>query len=162
RNNKGRVLVVLQLDGGNDGLNTVVPYADPDYRKSRPKLQIGADRVLKIDDHIGFHPELRGLNQVLEKKQLAVIQSVGYPNPNRSPFESLAIWHAADLKPTAGSPGWLARSLDAKPVTIEGDSPALHISNALLPQALVGSQRHIPSLASLEQFRRRLGVPEDG
>src|SRR5262245_24949410 len=83
RNNKGRVLVVLQLDGGNDGLNTVVPYADPDYRKSRPKLQIGADRVLKIDDHIGFHPELRGLNQVLEKKQLAVIQSVGYPNPNR-------------------------------------------------------------------------------
>jgi uncharacterized protein (DUF1501 family) len=157
---KGRILVVLQLDGGNDGLNTVVPYRDDEYRKYRPRLKIGSDRVHKIDDRMGFHPALRSFADLLNKQQLAVVQSVGYPNPNRSHFESMAIWHAAQLKPAAETPGWLARSLDKRPASQGGDVPALHISDALLPQALVGSQQHVPSLVSLEQFRRRLGVPE--
>src|SRR5437660_12333768 len=86
----GRVLVVLQLDGGNDGLNTVVPYRDDDYRKHRPKLQLAADRLHKIDDRVGLHPALGGLSKLLERQQLAVVQSVGYPNPNRSHFDSMA------------------------------------------------------------------------
>src|SRR6516225_786210 len=74
---KGRVLIIVQLDGGNDGLNTVVPYKDDDYRKARPRLQLAEKAVLKIDDHVGFHPALRGFARLLESRQLAVVQSVG-------------------------------------------------------------------------------------
>src|SRR5262245_18168382 len=88
---KGRVLVVIQLDGGNDGLNTVVPFKDDDYKKARPRLHVGEKVVLKIDDRAGFHPLLTGFAKLLESRQLAVVQSVGYPNPNRSHFESMAI-----------------------------------------------------------------------
>jgi uncharacterized protein (DUF1501 family) len=158
--NRGRVLVVLQLDGGNDGLNTVVPYGDDNYRKHRPNLQVGKSQVHRIDDHIGLHPALAGLSQLLQKGQLAVVQGVGYPNPNRSHFESMAIWHAGRLQPDANRPGWLARALDESLGRSGGDAPALHISNGLLPHALYGSQRQVPSLLDLERFRRRVGVPE--
>jgi uncharacterized protein (DUF1501 family) len=167
---KGRVLVVVQLDGGNDGLNTVVPYKDDDYRKARPMLQLAEKVVLKIDDHVGFHPALTGFAKLLERRQLAVVQSVGYPNPNRSHFDSMAIWHTAKAGTVTwdadkgysrdDTPGWLARALDATPPAPGRDVPAMHISSGLLPQALAGGQRHVPSLASLEQFRRRLGLPE--
>jgi uncharacterized protein (DUF1501 family) len=157
---KGNVLVVLQLDGGNDGLNTVIPYKDDDYRKHRPKLQQPVQQLHKLDDRMALHSSLAGLAKLHEKGQLAVVQSVGYPNPNRSHFESMAIWHAARLKPKADTPGWLARCLDERPAAPGGDSPALHVSASLLPQALYGSQRQVPSLDNLEQFRRRLGLPE--
>jgi uncharacterized protein (DUF1501 family) len=157
---KNNILVVLELNGGNDGLNTVVPYADDEYRKRRPKLQVGPDRVLRIDDRVGLHPSLKGMAKLLEAQQLAIVQSVGYPNPNRSHFESLAIWQCARLQPSADTPGWLARSIDHRPAAPGGDAPALHIAESLLPQALYGSQRQVPSLVSLEQFRRRLGVPD--
>jgi uncharacterized protein (DUF1501 family) len=157
---KGRILVVVQLDGGNDGLNTVAPYADDDYRKHRPRLHLNARAVARIDDHIGFHPALSAFANLLTSRQLAVIQSVGYPNPNRSHFESMAIWHTAQTTPRRDTSGWLARELDAAPPAPGGDVPALHISGELLPQALVGSQRQVPSLTSLEQFRRRLGIPD--
>jgi uncharacterized protein (DUF1501 family) len=157
---RGRILVVVQLDGGNDGLNTVVPYADDEYRKRRPRLAVPAKGLHRIDDRIGLHPALRGFAKLLEGQQLAIVQSVGYPNPNRSHFESMAIWHAAQLKPSGEMPGWLAQALDARPTAAGGDALALHISDAVLPAALTGCQRHVPSLSSLEQFRRRLGVPE--
>jgi uncharacterized protein (DUF1501 family) len=160
RDSKGRILVVLQLDGGNDGLNTVAPYADDLYIKARPKLHLDARAVSKIDNHVGLHPGLVGFAKLLESHQLAVVQSVGYPNPNRSHFESMAIWHTARRDAKRDTPGWLARGVDAAPPVPGRDVPALHISGELLPQALVGSQRHVPSLTSLEQFRRRLGVPE--
>jgi uncharacterized protein (DUF1501 family) len=158
--NRGRVLVVLQLDGGNDGLNTVVPYGDDNYRKHRPHLQVAKNQVLRIDDRIGLHPALTGLSQLLQKGQMAVVQSVGYPNPNRSHFESMAIWHAGRLQPDSSKPGWLARALDEGLGQGGGDAPALHISNGLLPHALYGSQRQVPSLLDLERFRRRVGVAE--
>jgi uncharacterized protein (DUF1501 family) len=160
RDSKGRILVVLQLDGGNDGLNTVAPYADDEYRKLRPRLRLDAKAVTKIDDHVGFHPGLGAFAKLLESRQLAIVQSVGYPNPQRSHFESMAIWHTARTDAKRDTPGWLARELDAVPTVAGTDVPALHISGESLPQALVGSQRHVPSLNSLEQFRRRLGVPE--
>jgi uncharacterized protein (DUF1501 family) len=159
-NGKGRVLVVLELTGGNDGLNTVVPYADDIYHKSRPKLHLTKEQVRKIDDHIGLHSALHAFGDLLQAQQLAIVQSVGYPNPNRSHFESMAIWHTADLKPTGDTPGWLARGLDTKPVAAGSDVPALHVGADLLPQALQGGERHIPSVAGLEQFRRRLNVPK--
>jgi uncharacterized protein (DUF1501 family) len=159
---QGRVLVVIQLDGGNDGLNTVVPFKDDDYRKARPRLQIAEKAVLKIDDRVGFHPSLAGFGRLLQGRQLAVVQSVGYPNPSRSHFDSMATWHSAKLNARGDDPGWLARVLDATPAGPGGDVPAIHMSSEAQPQpqALSGGQRHVPSLASLEQFRRRLGVSE--
>ncbi len=159
-NAKGRILVVVQLDGGNDGLNTVVPYRDDEYRKRRPRIQIGAGEVRKVDDHVGLHPSLEGFSKLLEQQQLAIVQGVGYPNPNRSHFESMAIWQTARLDADKAAPGWLARSIDRRPGS-EGDAAALHIHESLpLPQSLAGGRQVIPSLARLEQFRRRLGVPE--
>ena len=104
---KGRILVVVQLDGGNDGLNTVVPYRDDEYRKQRPLIQIPAADVRKIDDRVGLHPSLEGFSKLLEQQRLAIVQSVGYPNPNRSHFESMAIWQTARLDHDKGAP-WLA------------------------------------------------------
>jgi uncharacterized protein (DUF1501 family) len=159
---KGRVLVVLQLDGGNDGLNTVVPFKDDDYRKARPKLQIAEKAVLKIDDRLGFHPALAGFARLLESRQLAIVQSVGYPNPSRSHFESMAIWHTAKRDAPQDAPGWVARVLEASPPLPGGDAPAIYLSIEAQqrPQALVGGQRHVPSLPGLEQFHRRLGIPD--
>src|SRR3569833_2342912 len=88
----GRVLVVVQLDGGNDGLNTVVPHGDDLYHKNRPKLALKAKDLNPIDDHVGLHRSLDGFAKLRDESQLAIVQSVGYPNPNRSHFESMAIW----------------------------------------------------------------------
>ena len=109
---KGRILVVVQLDGGNDGLNTVVPYRDDEYRKRRPKLAIPADEVKKVDDRIGLHPQLEAFAKLLEQQRLAIVQGVGYPNPNRSHFDSMAIWHTArTARWTRPRPaGWRGRS----------------------------------------------------
>ena len=157
---KDRILVVVQLDGGNDGLNTVVPYRDQEYRKQRPRIQIGPAEVRKIDDHVGLHPSLEGFSKLLEQQRLAIVQSVGYPNPNRSHFESMATWQSARLNPDKGAPGWLAQAIDRRP-SPAGDAPGLHIHESFpLPGSLAGGRQVIPSLARLEQFRRRLGVPE--
>ena len=156
---KGRILVVVQLDGGNDGLNTVVPYRDDEYRKRRPKLAIAAGDVKRVDDRIGLHPALEPFSKLLEQQRLAIVQGVGYPNPNRSHFDSMAIWHTAQTTVDKAASGWLARAIDCRPST-GGDAPALHIHEAFpLPGALAGGQRVVPSMARLDQFRRRLGMP---
>ena len=157
---KGRVLVVVQLDGGNDGLNTVVPYQDDEYRKRRPKLAIPAGEVKKVDDRVGLHPMLEPFSKLLQQQRLAIVQSVGYPNPNRSHFDSMAIWHTARTSVDKAVPGWLARVLDRR-TGPEGDAAGLHIHEAFpLPGALSGGRQVVPSFARLEQFRRRLGMPE--
>src|SRR5262245_2762333 len=81
-----RILVVVQLSGGNDGLNTVVPYADETYRRRRPSLAQGAGQVLKIDSSLGLHPNLKGMARLLENRNLAIVQGVGCSNSNRSQF----------------------------------------------------------------------------
>jgi uncharacterized protein (DUF1501 family) len=157
---KGRILVVVQLDGGNDGLNTVVPYRDDEYRKARPRLAIPAGDVKKIDDRVGLHPMLEPFSNLLDEQRLAIVQSVGYPNPNRSHFDSMAIWHTAKTTVDKAAPGWLARALDRRGDNL-GDAAALHVHDAfLLPGALVGGRQVVPSIAGLEQFRRRLGIPD--
>jgi uncharacterized protein (DUF1501 family) len=156
---RGRILVVIQLDGGNDGLNTVVPYRDDEYRRRRPKLQVPASEVRTIDDRVGLHPALEGFSKLLEDGRLAIVQGVGYPNPNRSHFESMAIWQTARTDPDAATPGWLARGLDR--VASGDDAPGLHVHDEFpLPRSLAGGRHTIPSMARLDQFRRRLGVPD--
>jgi uncharacterized protein (DUF1501 family) len=107
-----RVLVVIQLGGGNDGLNTLVPYADGAYYRARPKIAIDAGTVLKIDDRLGFHPELVELHKLYKDGGLAVVSNVGYPNPNRSHFRSTDIWETASPADALWKSGWLGRYFD--------------------------------------------------
>jgi len=122
-----RALVVVQLDGGNDGINTVVPYADEGYAKYRKSLRLTKDRLVKVDDRVGLHPALRELGGLLEAGQLAVVQGVGYPNPSRSHFESMAVWHTARTDPDDRKGyGWLGRGLDPSAgelLAVGGDVP---------------------------------------
>jgi uncharacterized protein (DUF1501 family) len=155
----GRVLVVLELNGGNDGLNTVVPYGDDEYRKHRPRLAIPAGALHKIDDHVGLHPSLSGLKELLDGGKLAVVQGVGYPNANRSHFESMAIWQTAVMTPDAHTSGWLNRGSARRSMPGEGDGTAMHIGDTELPRALAGDALDVPSLTRLDQVVRRLGVP---
>lgn len=105
------VLVVVELSGGNDGLNTVVPYADDIYQRSRPFLRIGADKVLKLTDRVGLHPDLKELRALYDAGQVALVQNVGYPDPNRSHFRSMQIWQAGGVEP-APVTGWLGKAAD--------------------------------------------------
>lgn len=146
-----RVLVVVQLSGGNDGLNTVVPHRDDRYRKARPTLAVPSNDVLKINSDLGWHPGARGLADLLEAQRLAVIQGVGYPNPNRSHFESMDIWHSCDRKENRRTDGWLGRVLDRTPAT--GDVPALHLGDKKQPLALAAQRTRTPSIKSLDKFR---------
>ena len=106
---KDTVLVVIELSGGNDGLNTVIPYADDTYHKARPTLHFTKKDVIRIDDHVGLHPAMRGFERMQQQGQLAVVQGVGYPNPDRSHFESMDIWQSADPR-RALKTGWIGRS----------------------------------------------------
>lgn len=108
-----RVLVVVQLSGGNDGLNTVVPYANDTYQKARPKLRLEKKDVLALDDATGLHPSLAPLRARFDAGELAIVQAVGYPGASRSHFRSLAIWHTADTVDSAQRSGWLGRTTDA-------------------------------------------------
>ncbi|MFN0132377.1 MAG: DUF1501 domain-containing protein [Phycisphaerales bacterium] len=108
------ILVVVQLSGGNDGLNTVVPFGMPEYYKARPGIGIAENAVLKLDKArgIGLHPQMTGLKSLHDDGLLTLVQGVGYPNPNRSHFKSMDIWHTADT--TATGNGWLGRYFDAQ------------------------------------------------
>ena len=108
-----RVLVVIQLDGGNDAINTLVPFRDEGYAKHRNTLRMPEKDLVRVNDQVGLHPGLRGLGALLERGQLGLVPGVGYPNPNRSHFESMAIWQTARLDPEDHSgPGWIGRSFD--------------------------------------------------
>ena len=133
---KERILVVVELTGGNDGLNTIIPYGDDAYHKARPTIGIAKDVLYAIDDYVGMPYALSDLSVLLEAEQLAVVQGVGYPNPNRSHFESMDIWHAADPRGRRKD-GWLARAT-AELKTQPGKIPAFHIGQQQLPLALRG------------------------
>ncbi len=151
------VLVVVQLSGGNDGLNTIVPYADDDYRRNRFTLRLSPAQVLKIDDYLGFHPSLEGMAELWENNQLAVVQGVGYPNPNRSHFESMDIWHSAFRKVSAEPTGWLGRYLDETVSPETQETVALHLGGEKQPLALVAQRVRIPSFESADQFKLKVG-----
>jgi uncharacterized protein (DUF1501 family) len=107
-----RILVVLQLAGGNDGLNTIVPYAHDDYYRLRPTLGIPKEQVLRLNDEIGMHPQLTGLKSLYDDGKLAIVQGVGYPNPNRSHFRSMEIWETASGSDRVEKYGWIGRYFD--------------------------------------------------
>src|SRR5579871_3177211 len=89
---KDTILVVVELTGGNDGLNTVIPFKDPQYAKLRPTLKLPENQLKKIDRELGMHPSMGGFAELLEDKALCVVQAVGYPNPSQSHFRSMDVW----------------------------------------------------------------------
>ena len=146
---KDTVLVVVQLTGGNDGLNTVVPFKNDDYYKQRPTIAIPKDQVKKITDDVGFHPSMDAMAKLYtDEKAVCVVQGVGYPNPNQSHFRSMDIWQAASTAETL-TEGWLGKSLKQKGV------PAFHLAggNESSPLALAGAPARVPSINSLDDFK---------
>jgi uncharacterized protein (DUF1501 family) len=131
----GRVLVVVQLDGGNDGINTLVPFADDGYARHRKTLRLREDRLIKIDDRVGLHPAMGAAAALLDSGRLALVPGVGYPNPSRSHFRSMAIWQSGELDPDEQrGPGWIGRGLDSA-----ADRPeALFLGATTPPLALRG------------------------
>lgn len=133
-----RVLVVIQLDGGNDGLNTVVPYRDENYARLRPKLKLPEDRRIKLNDELALNASMKGAAELFEDGRLSIVQGVGYPNPNRSHFRSMAIWHTARVDEAEhGQYGWLGRALDAQAAARSGPQ-AVYSSPGSVPVALWG------------------------
>jgi uncharacterized protein (DUF1501 family) len=147
-----RALVVVQLGGGNDGLNTIVPYADRTYYQARPRLAIPEREVLPVSEYVGFHPALEPLLPVYAEGQLAIVQGVGYPNPNRSHFRSMEIWHTAVPEEVVRT-GWLGRYLH-NTCCGEDRSAALQALNLgdSLPAAFWTEHVPVPSIANLNAF----------
>jgi uncharacterized protein (DUF1501 family) len=108
----GTILVVLQMAGGNDGINTVVPYTNDFYHNARPRIGLSADKVLDLNGEIGFHGAMTGFKDLYDSGNLAVVQGVGYPNPNRSHFRSTEIWQTASDADKIEQYGWIGRYFD--------------------------------------------------
>jgi uncharacterized protein (DUF1501 family) len=155
-----RLLILVELKGGNDGLNTVVPYTDPSYYALRPRIGIRRDEVLQISDRIGFHPALQALLPLWQAGELAVVQGVGYPNPNLSHFRSIEIWDTASRSDEYLQQGWLARSF------VRAPPPAAFAADAVVVGSqdmgpLVGGGR-VVALSNPEQFARMARLAQEG
>ncbi|MGH2368652.1 MAG: DUF1501 domain-containing protein, partial [Chloroflexota bacterium] len=147
---KDPVLVVVQLNGGNDGLNTVIPYSNPLYHDSRPAIRLPEDDVLRLNDQVGFHPSMAPLKSFFDDGKLAIIQGIGYPNPDRSHFRSMDIWHTAEPDEMAED-GWLGKTMhDIDP---KGENPLLGINVGRgLPRAFHLPNVSVASVASIDSY----------
>ena len=154
----GNVLVVIQLAGGNDGLNTIVPYSDDAYHKARPVIGLDPKTVLRIDDRIGFNPALAGLADLFHEGHVALLQGVGYPNPNRSHFEATEIWETASPD-RPQQYGWLGRYLDRRYANGTKPSSAFEAValGDTLPAALVSAHVDVPAIGALGAFSYNTG-----
>src|SRR5262245_58411981 len=155
---KDTLLVGVEPTGGHDGLNPRAPYVDHLYQKPRPTLAHTRREILKIDNYVGLHPRMPELKQLYDKKQLAIVQGVGYPNPDRSHFESMDIWQLADPK-RAETSGWLARSIPGMSVKDAG-VPGMFIGTDRLPVALQGADGGVISLADRASFKLQISGNE--
>lgn len=139
------ILVLVQLAGGNDGLNTLVPFEDANYYRLRPTLGIAKEKVLRINGTLGLHPSCAALHRLLQDGKLGIVQNVGYPNPNRSHFRSSEIWETASSSSEFLATGWIGRFMDnacaGRPVADLHDPVGVHISNDV-PQSFLGAQDH--------------------
>ncbi|MFN8533673.1 MAG: DUF1501 domain-containing protein [Dehalococcoidia bacterium] len=150
-----RILVVLQFSGGNDGLNTVVPFGYPEYYANRPRIAIPPAATLPISTTMGLHPSLAKLKTRFDQNQVAVVQNVGYPNPNRSHFRSMDIWHTAEpTKPV--SQGWLGSYVANCCSGVGAPAPAAEVEawsiGSTLPLALWVQHVVVPTISSVAGF----------
>lgn len=159
--NWNNLLVLLELKGGNDGLNTVIPYTDPTYYDLRPRLGINRDKVLQLDEKVGFHPALETLRPVWKNGELAVIQSVGYPDPNLSHFRSIEIWETASNSDQYLSEGWLSRVFTAYPPPKTFAADAIVVGSSDLGP-LGGGTARVVVLSNIQRFltqAKQNGIP---
>ncbi|HEX7558962.1 MAG TPA: DUF1501 domain-containing protein, partial [Usitatibacter sp.] len=148
-----KLFILVELKGGNDGLNMVVPYADPEYARIRPRLAIPRDQVVQLSDHSGLHPSLAPLRAAWDEHRLAIVQGVGYPQPNLSHFRSIEIWDTASKSDEYLDAGWLARAFAVSP------SPDSYAADGVVvgPGAmgpLAGPGARAIALTNPEQFLR--------
>jgi uncharacterized protein (DUF1501 family) len=143
-------LVVVQLGGGNDGLNTLVPFVHDEYYRARPKLAIPQEKILRLTDEVGLHPALTALKGAYDDGRVAVVQGVGYPNPNRSHFRSMEIWHTADPAGTGPKTGWLGRLFDSEcPDCASNTGMTL---SAEMPLAMQGTSPRVVAIEDVARF----------
>jgi len=155
-NTKDPVLVILQLSGGNDALNTVIPYSNPLYRDNRPKVGIPEDQVLPINDTIGFHPAMGPIKKLYDEGKVAIIQGIGYPNPSRSHFRSMDIWHTCE--PTkVGDEGWVGRAIRDIDPQKENVLTGVNFGRGL-PRALAVPGVPVASVGNLETYGVLTGI----
>ena len=151
------VLVIVTLYGGNDGINTLIPYADNAYHDARPELAYAPDEVLHLDAQLGLNPAMRGLAQLWNQRQLAIVRGVGYPQPDHSHFRSMDIWQTASPAEPV-STGWIGRWLDAT-----GDDPLRAVNiGPVLPPLAVGEKHTAAALSTREAPGRRTGSTHHG
>ena len=146
-----RTLIVVQMAGGNDGLNTVVPYTDPLYSKMRPTLAIPQNKVLTLDSRLGFHPNLAPLKKIWDEGHLAIVEGVGYPNQSLSHFQAMDIWQTLDLNGT-GSEGWLGKLVSGWVDKDGHPFKALNIGTQTA-QALSSINAQVPTLINMPSYR---------
>jgi len=153
---KDPILVVIQLTGGNDYLNTLIPYGDPLYYDNRSNVGIPQDQVLPIDDHFGFNPAAGPIKDLYDQGKVAIINGVGYPNPNRSHFRSMDIWHTCEPD-KVGTEGWLGRVIrDLDP---KGENVLTGVNFGRgLPRSLALSGVPVASVAVLESYGVLTGI----
>ncbi len=151
--NAKQILVVVQLNGGNDGLNTFIPYDDPLYYALRKNIAIPKEQVIAAQRGMGWHPQMRGFADMMQAGDCSVLQNVGYPNPNRSHFRSVEIWQTAAPEQYA-SRGWLGKYLDA---TCQADDAlgAMNVDN-IESLALRGENSHALTMQDPQRFERQL------
>ena len=158
-NRKDSVLVVLQMSGAFDALNTVIPYNDPLYPDYRPVLKVDPEQVLDIDGNVGFHPSMSPLKQLYDEGKVAVIQGIGYPNPNRSHFRSMDIWHTAEPEKQA-TEGWLGKAIRDLDPHNENVLTAVNFGRGL-PRALAAPGVSVASVGDLNNYGVLTGLDGD-
>ena len=155
-NGKERVLVVLSLSGGNDFLNTIIPYTNPLYQDYRPTLGIPQDQVMPINDTLGFNPNMTEVKEIYDKGQMAMVLGVGYPHPSRSHFRSMDIWHTCEPD-KIGDEGWLGRTIRDMDPNAENVLTGVNFGRGL-PRALVAPGVPVASVGNLETYGVLTGI----
>jgi uncharacterized protein (DUF1501 family) len=144
------VLVVLQLAGGNDYMNTVIPYADPLYRDYRPNIGVPEDQIIKLDAQVGLHPSMAPLKRIYDQGKLAIIHGIGYPNSSRSHFRSMDIWHTCEPE-KQGTEGWLGAAIRDLDPNKENVATGVYVGQGL-PRAMVLRGVPVASVADLATY----------
>lgn len=152
-----KVVVILQLSGGNDGLNTVIPVRNDIYYRSRPRLGIEKNKALLLNDEVGLHPSLTGFKELYDDGSLGIMNNVGYPNPDRSHFRSMDIWHTASQSNEYLTTGWVGRYLDAQCSGCDKPTQAIEIDDVL---SLAMKGEHIKGIA-VKDPRRLYGTSNE-
>ncbi len=154
----GKRLIIIQLTGGNDGLNTTIPFRNDIYYKNRPTIAIAANDVLRLSDEMGWNPALEALHPLYDNGEISIINSVGYPNPDRSHFRSMDIWHTASDSDEYFSTGWLGRYLDKACDNCAQPHFALEV-NEVLSLALKGNTRNGFAMSDAQQLQNLVQTP---